>query len=216
MMPVPTQFDAAIVVFGMLFSAIALLRIPREDLDRLPLSGLILLLLFYILLGWALGSAQVSISIWFGALIAGFAVAIAPSVQLGRAGLTAFILGGIAAIVMVLNRDPIAQTARLSAVGLGLMGLWFWAVGGARYRMERMGFRRSMLWWTLILTAWEGLWIGWLVHTFVVPQMGTWLTQLGADLKNGQTICLPIEMPGSGEFSDRCELESHRDKLQSA
>ena len=176
---VPTQLDAAIAVVGILFSTIAVLRIPRQDLDRLPLSGLLLLLLFYTVVGWVLAVAKVSGVIWLSVLAAGLMSAIVSSLYLGQAGLVALILAGIGAIAMFFAPNPTAQTARLSAIGLGLTGIWLWAVGGARYRMERTGFRRSAMQWMLILAEWEGLWIGWSIDTFIAPQMGDWLLQLG-------------------------------------
>ena len=175
MVQVPTQLDVTIAVLGGLFTGIAAFRIPRQDLDRVPLSGLSLLLMVYVLAGWGLAVARVEIEVWIGAAIAALLVGTWSSIQLGRSGLIAFGLAGVSAIAMVLRQN--ADLARWSAIVFALVGIWLWAVGGAKYRMERAGFQRSALWWIVAIVGWEGLWIGWLISTFLAPQVGTWLTQ---------------------------------------
>ncbi|MBW4523850.1 MAG: hypothetical protein KME18_01455 [Phormidium tanganyikae FI6-MK23] len=177
MVQVPTQMDVTIAVLGGLFTGIVAFRIPRQDLDRVPLSGLTLLILVYGLAGWGLAIARVPIGAWIGAAVAAMLVGFGSSIQLGRSGLVAFGFAGVSAIAWVLRQN--VELARWSAIGFGLAGLWLWAVGGARYRMERAGFRRSPVQWSFAIVGWEGLWMGWLISTFVAPQVGTWLMQLG-------------------------------------
>lgn len=176
MVQIPTQVDVTIAVVGGLLTGIAAIRIPRQDLDRVPLSGVTLLVIVYVLAGWGLAIARVSIGAWIGAGVAATLVGFASSIQLGRSGLVAFGLAGVSAIALVLRQN--ADLARLSAIGFALAGIWLWAVGGARYRLERAGFRRSSVQWSCAIVGWEGLWIGWLISTFVAPQVGMWLVHL--------------------------------------
>ncbi|MER3435721.1 MAG: hypothetical protein C4288_20620 [Leptolyngbya sp. ERB_1_1] len=178
MVQVPTQFDVTIAVLGGLLTGIAVIRIPRADLDRVPLSGLTLLLIVYVLAGWGLAISQVAIEVWIGAAAAALLVTFGSSIQLGRSGLVAFGLAGVNAIALFFMRNQNANWSVITprfALGFALTGIWLWAVGGARYRVERAGFRRSSLRWTLAIVGWEGLWIGWLINTFVALQVGTWL-----------------------------------------
>jgi len=178
MVQVPTQLDVTIAVLGGLLTGIAVLRIPRSDLDRVPLSGLTLLLIVYVLAGWGLAISQVAIGVWICAAVAALLVTFGSSIQLGRSGLVAFGLAGMSTIALLVMRHQNSDWSRIVprfALGFALMGIWLWAVGGARYRMERAGFRRSSLRWTFAIVGWEGLWIGWLLNTFVAPQVGTWL-----------------------------------------
>lgn len=168
---VPTQIDATIAVLGGLLTAILVVRVPRQELDRVPLSGLALLFVVYGLMGWGLAIARAPIGFWIGAAAIAMLVTFGASIQLGRGGLIAFGLAGMSAIAMLLGWE----WGRLSAAALGLIGIWLWASGGARYRMERAGFRRSNVRWVLAIVGWEGLWVGWLIHTFVAPQLGTWM-----------------------------------------
>ncbi|MEP0916812.1 hypothetical protein NC981_08265 [Leptolyngbya sp. DQ-M1] len=176
MLQVPTQIDVLITVLGGVLSAIAAFRVPRRELDRVPLSGLTLLWIVYVLAGWGLAASRVAFGIWVCAALAALAVAVGSSLQLGRSGLVVLSLAGVSAIAGVLLRDQNAELARWSAAGLVATGIWLWAVGGAKYRMERAGFRRSSVMRTLTIIGWEGLWVGWLVNKFIVPQVGTWLT----------------------------------------
>lgn len=167
---VPTQIDATIAILGGVLTAALALRVPRQDLDRVPLSGLVLLFIVYGLIGWGLAIAQVAIGVWMGAVAIALLVTFGSSIQLGRVGLIAFGLAVMSAIAMILGWN----WGRLSASALALIGIWLWALGGARYRMERAGFRRSSVQWVLAIVGWEGLWVGWLIHTFIAPQVGAW------------------------------------------
>lgn len=175
-MPVPTQIDSAIAILGAVLSAIAVFRIPKDALDRLPLSGLILLLLFYVLVGWGAAIAKFPSPVWIAIGIALVLQKVLASIQLGRFGLIAFVLAAGSAIGFALRQE---STLRLIAIGFALFGIWAWTVGGARYRLERSGFRRLSVFWILAIVLAEGLWIGWLIDTFVAPQVGTWLMQSG-------------------------------------
>lgn len=169
-----TELDATIAVVGGLLTAIAALRVPRRELDRVPMSGLLLLLIVNTLAGWGLAIAKPAIEFWIAGAVAAFAVGRVRSIHLGRGGAIAFGLAGISAIVWGVMSNQVAQKMTIVLV---LLGIWLWAVGGARYRMERAGFGRTVH-WTLALVGWEGLWIGWLIDTFVAPQVGVWLTRM--------------------------------------
>lgn len=182
---VPTQIDATIAILGGVTTGFLAFRVPRQELDRVPLSGLVLLFLVYVLVGWGMAISQLAIGFWIGAAAIAMLVTFGSSVLLGRAGLIAFVLAGVGAIALGFVRGQNADSVRWSAVllarfafALGLVGVWLWATGGARHRMERAGFRRSNVQWVLAIVGWEGLWVGWLINTFLVPQMGTWLTQI--------------------------------------
>ncbi|MGG6263650.1 hypothetical protein ACQ4M3_15925 [Leptolyngbya sp. AN03gr2] len=172
---VPTQIDATIAILGGVITGILAFRVPRQELDRVPLSGLVLLWIVYVLIGLGLSIARLSIGFWIGAAAIAMLVTFGSSVLLGRAGLIAFVLAGIGAVALGFVRGQTADSLRLSAIALTLTGIWLWATGGARYRMERAGFRRSTVQWVLAIVGWEGLWVGWLINTFLAPQMGTWL-----------------------------------------
>lgn len=175
MVQVPTQMDVVITVLGGVLSAIALVRVPRQELERAPLTGLALLLIVYVLAGLGLAASRVAFGIWVCVALAALAVVFGASMQLGRMGLLAFGLAGVSTIAGVLLQDQNAEVARWSAAGLVATGIWLWAVGGAKYRMERAGFRRSSITRALSIMGWEGLWAGWLIYKFVVPQVGSWL-----------------------------------------
>ncbi|BAU12097.1 hypothetical protein LEP3755_26260 [Leptolyngbya sp. NIES-3755] len=175
---VPTQIDATIAILGGVITAILAFRVPRQELDRVPLSGLVLLFMVYMLVGWALAIGQLTIGFWLGAAAIALVVTFGSSVLLGRAGLIAFVLAGIGAIALGFVRGQNADSIRWSAIVLGFVGIWLWATGGARYRMERAGFRRSTVQWVLAIVGWEGLWVGWVINTFLAPQVGTWLMQM--------------------------------------
>ncbi|MBE9013970.1 hypothetical protein IQ250_27650, partial [Pseudanabaenaceae cyanobacterium LEGE 13415] len=136
---VPTQSDAAIAILGGVITAILAFRVPRQELDRVPLSGLALLFIVYLLIGWGLAITGVPIGFWMGAAAIAMLVTFGSSIVLGRGGLIAFAMAGMSVIAMVLGQP----WGRLSAITLALVGIWLWASGGARYRMERAGFRRS-------------------------------------------------------------------------
>lgn len=172
---VPTQVDAAIAIFGGVMTAILALRIPRQELDRVPLSGLSLLFVVYVLIGLGLVIAQLSIGFWIGAAAIAMLVTFGSSILLGRCGLIAFVLAGLGAVALGFVRGQNADLVRWSAIVLALTGIWLWASGGARYRMERAGFRRASVQWVLAIVGWEGLWVGWLINTFIAPRIGTWL-----------------------------------------
>jgi hypothetical protein len=166
----PTELEATIAVVGGVLTGIAAFRVPRRDLDRIPLTGLGLVAAVNAIVGWAFAIAQAPITYWLSAAVAVVAVGMVRSIQLGRGGVIAFGLAGISAIVWGVANDQVAQIA---SIALLLLGVWLWAFGGARYRMERAGFDKSIR-WTLAIVGWEGLWLGWLIHTFVAPQVGVW------------------------------------------
>lgn len=173
----PVQLDIAIAVAGVLILTIVILRAPKEDLDRVPASGLFLVFFLYAFLGWGLAIENLAVSIWIAVFGAVAVIATLRSHQLGDWGAKAIALAGIAAIVAAVTRAPTAQTARSVSITLVLTMLWMWAIGGARYRLEVAGLRRSFILWTLILTSWAGLWLGWIADTFVVPHVGKWVIQ---------------------------------------
>lgn len=88
-------------------------------------------------------------------------------------------LVGFLALVEALGRDLVlaGTLARVLALGLAYSGVWLWAVGGARFRMETLGFDQVQIFWTLLLLSWTGLWLGWVVDTFLIPSFGVWLIQ---------------------------------------
>lgn len=172
---VPTQIDAAIAIVGGVVTAILAFRVPRQELDRVPLSGLTLLFVAYVLIGLGLGISGAAIGFWLGAGAIAMLVTFASSILLGRGGLIAFVLAGMGAIALGFVRGQNADVLRSGAIVLALIGIWLWASGGARYRMERAGFRRSSVQWVLAIVGWEGLWVGWLINTFIAPQIGTWM-----------------------------------------
>ncbi|MCU0550683.1 MAG: hypothetical protein MUC48_15150 [Leptolyngbya sp. Prado105] len=168
---IPTELDAAIAVIGGVLSAIAVFCIPRQNLDRVPISGLLLLAIVHAMAGWGLAVSQLRVEAWFAAAIAILIVATMRSLQLGRAGAISLGVAVVSAIVWGIRRD---QNAQISAISCLWIGVWLWAMGGARYRMEGAGFGKSIR-WVLAIVGWEGLWIGWLIDTFVAPQVGVWL-----------------------------------------
>lgn len=170
-MSVPTELDAAIAVVGGILTAIAIFCIPRQNLDRVPMSGLLLLLIIHAIAGWALAVSTVQIGLWLAAAGAALVVAMIRSLQLGQAGVISFGGAAISGIVWAVRQDPNVQ---MSAISFLFLGIWLWAVGGARYRMEGAGFGKSIR-WVLAIVGWEGLWLGWLIDTFVAPQVGIWL-----------------------------------------
>lgn len=168
---VPTELEAAIAVIGGILTAIAVICIPRQNLDRIPMSGLFLLLLIHVMAGWALAISRVRIEFWVVAAIAVLIVAMIRSLQLGRAGVISFGVAAISAIVWGVQQD---RNAQLSMFVFLFIGIWLWAFGGVRYLMEGAGFGKSIRWVSAIV-GWEGLWIGWLIDTFIAPQVGMWL-----------------------------------------
>jgi hypothetical protein len=173
---VPTQLDLAIVVMGSFLTVITIGRIARTNLDRLPLSALVLLFLFYSALGWFLAIYNVPWWVWLGGFVASVAIANVPSIDLGRTGLAAFGFAVIAAIVAIFTKAN-AGIARAVALVLALVGAWLWTVGGTRYRMEKVRMPRSTIRWTIILISWEGIWVGWVIDTFLTARFGQWLSQ---------------------------------------
>lgn len=174
---VPTQFDLAIVVMGSFLTVITIGRIARTNLDRLPISALVLLFVLYGLFGWVLAIYNVPGWAWFGGWVASTAIANVPSINLGRTGLVAFGFAGVAAIVAIFSSTN-AGIARAVALGLALVGIWVWTVGGTRYRMEKGRVPRSTLLWVMILISWEGIWVGWVIDTFLTARFGQWLSQM--------------------------------------
>lgn len=174
---VPTQIDAAIAIVGGVLTAILAFRIPRRELDRVPLSGLVLLFIVYVLIGLGLGIAGAAIGFWIGAGAIAMLVTFGSSLLLGRGGLIAFVLAGLGAVALGFVRGQNADLLRSSAIVFAGIGIWLWASGGARYRLYRAGFRRSSVQWVLAIVGWEGLWVGWLINTFIAPQVGTWFVR---------------------------------------
>jgi hypothetical protein len=172
-----TQLDVAIAVLGLIFSGIVLVRAPKQHLKRVPLSGLLILGVFYALAGWMCAVYDSFWWVWFAAFVGSVASAIVPASDLGVIGLRSVVLAGIGGIVAVFTRNLAFEIARTLAIGLGILAAWSWAVGGARYRMEHSSLPRSFILWTLILVGWQGLWMGWLIDTFALPGVGAWLRQ---------------------------------------
>lgn len=172
-----TQLDLAIAVFGVIFTIVAWIRVPKSELKYFPFSGLVVLGLLYALVGWAIAIYSGAWWIWVGVFVASVAIALAPSSDLGMTGVRAIGLSGVAAVTAFFTRDQVSQVARWLAIGLAILTAWTWAVGGARQRMENIGLARSLTLWTLITVSWEGLWIGWLVDTFVASRFGAFVVQ---------------------------------------
>lgn len=143
---------------------------------RLPASALVLLLLLYAIFGWFLAIYDVAWWVWLAGLVASVAIARVPSIYLGRTGVATFGLAMVCAIAAFFVKD-MAQTARTTAVGLAFAGAWVWAVGGTRYRMEKIRLPRSITFWTIILISWEGFWVGWMMDTFLTARFGQALSQ---------------------------------------
>jgi len=81
------------------------------------------------------------------------------------------------AVVGAIVGASVGRVAAALALALASSVAWFWAVGGARFRMEALGFDEYQTFWTLVIFSWEGLWLGWLIDTFLLPNFGIWLIQ---------------------------------------
>ncbi len=117
---------------------------------------------------------------WYIWLLVGLATAGVSAVisyELGVIGLRALAVGGIVAIVGAIVGASVGRVAAALALALASSVAWFWAVGGARFRMEALGFDEYQTFWTLVIFSWEGLWLGWVIDTFLLPNFGIWLIQ---------------------------------------
>ncbi len=170
------DFGVLIVLFLMNLAVLG--NISRQLLYRLPRSALIILLLLYALFGWLMGVYNLAWFFWLLTAIGTMGVSAVLSFELGVIGSRALVLAGVIALVGIFLEATLGRLATALALALALAGAWFWAVGGARYRMEGLGFDRIQTFWSLTLVSWEGLYFGWIVDTFLIPSWGDWVIKL--------------------------------------
>lgn len=173
----PMVADFVIAAIAFLATAVLIGLVPRSIFKRLPWSALLVLMLPHGLFGWLLGVYNLPWFGWLFAILGTLMVAAVMSYELGVVGvrllITALIAGGIALAV----GSTVGRVAEALALALALAVAWFWAVGGARFRLEAKGFDPVQSLWILAIASWEGLWLGWMVDTFLLPKFGPWLIQ---------------------------------------
>ncbi|MGA7936512.1 MAG: hypothetical protein WCA35_23360 [Kovacikia sp.] len=174
----PTPSDMVVATITFVLTLVLLRSLSKGFLKRLPWSSLIVLMLPHGLFGWLLGVYNMPWYIWLLVGIATAGVAILISYELGVIGIRALAMGGIVAVVGGIVGATIGRIATALALGLVSTVAWFWAVGGTRFRMEALEFDEIQTFWTLVIVSWEGLWLGWMVDTFLLPSFGVWLIQL--------------------------------------
>lgn len=173
----PTVADFVIAAIAFLATAVLIGLVPRTIFKRLPWSALLVLMLPHGLFGWLLGVYNLP---WFGWLFAIFGtlmVAAVMSYELGVVGVRLLITALIAGAIALAVGSTVGRVAEALALALALAVAWFWAVGGARFRLEAQGFDPVQSLWILAIVSWEGLWLGWMVDTFLLPKFGPWLIQ---------------------------------------
>ncbi|WP_162422229.1 hypothetical protein [Myxacorys almedinensis] len=190
----PTELNFAIALLGIMVTAMVAIQYPKERIGQLPGSALLVLLSIHIFFGWLLGVYNAVWWVWVGVISGCGAIAKVRSVELGMMGLRSFILAGVVAIAMLVaslgffaNMPLFQPLVRSLALGLAIAAAWFWAVGGARFRMESMGVepwgqsatpKEMQIVRTIVGVSWEGLWLGWLLDTFFIPQWGELINQM--------------------------------------
>lgn len=177
MPPAPPQSDWAIAIVGFILTAIALFCVPRYQIKRLPFSALIVLLLAHMLVGWSLKMYNNVASYWLIGFAIPLGLAVLPSRWVGMIGLSAFVTTGIAGAVVLSGRSYVQQARDITLVAASIAA-WCWAIGGARHRMELVALPRSFILWALLLISWNGIWLGWLIATFITPYFGDWMIRL--------------------------------------
>lgn len=173
-----TPIDMTIAVIGLVINVALATQLGKTHRHRLPWSALIVLLAPHALFGWLLGIYNLP---WFIWVLAGSGVAIVAvvlSYELGVAGTRALLVALLVAGVGTIVGATLSRIAEALALALALAVAWFWAVGGARFRLEAEGFDPYQTFWILTIVSWEGLWFGWLADTFLIPSFGNWLVNV--------------------------------------
>ncbi|UBF24876.1 hypothetical protein K9N68_24950 [Kovacikia minuta CCNUW1] len=174
--PTPSDFVIAAIACG---ATLILFRsLPKGLLKRLPWSSLVVLILPYGLFGWLMGVYNLHWYVWLLVGLATIGISVVVSYELGVVGIRALIGGGIVALVGGMVGATVGRVAEAIALALASSVAWFWAVAGARFRLEALGFDPIQTFWVLVIVSWEGLWLGWGVDTFLLPHLGVWLVQL--------------------------------------
>jgi uncharacterized membrane protein YfcA len=61
------------------------------------------------------------------------------------------------------------------AIALLLAIAWFGSISQTELHLKRQGLGESQILWILVIASWEGIALGWLVDTFLIPRFGHWL-----------------------------------------
>jgi hypothetical protein len=174
----PTPLDFVVAALAFLATAVLLGTLRRDVLKQLPWSALIVLMLPHSLFGWLLGVYNLPWFVWLLTLIGTLLVSAVMSYELGLVGLRILVLAIATSAIALVAGSAIGRVAQALALALALAAVWFWAVGGARFRLEATGFNQIQALWALAIASWEGLWLGWMVDTFLLPKFGPWLIQI--------------------------------------
>jgi hypothetical protein len=173
--------DAAIATIFFLATLFLISQIRRDILKKLPWSSLMVLMLPHGFFGWLLGVYNMPWFVWLLAGMGAGLVAAVMSYELGVIGARALVLagviagiGGVAGIAIGVTVEKVAEAL---ALALMLAVAWFWSVAGTRFRLERLGFDTIQIFWMITLTSWEGIWLGWVLDTFILPSFGIWLIE---------------------------------------
>jgi hypothetical protein len=174
----PTASDIVVAAIAFVLTGFLLKSLKKGFLKRLPWSSLVVLMLPHGLFGWLLGVYNMPWYIWLLVGVATTGVSAVVSYELGVVGVRALTVGGIVAVVGGVVGATIGRVATALALALASAVAWFWSVGGARFRMQALGFDEVQTLWTVVIVSWEGLWLGWMVDTFLLPHFGVWLIQV--------------------------------------
>lgn len=167
-----------VAAIAFVLTGFLLKSLKKGFLKRLPWSSLVVLMLPHGLFGWLLGVYNMPWYIWLLVGVATTGVSAVVSYELGVVGVRALTVGGIVAVVGGVVGATIGRVATALALALASAVAWFWSVGGARFRMQALGFDEVQTLWTVVIVSWEGLWLGWMVDTFLLPHFGVWLIQV--------------------------------------
>jgi hypothetical protein len=170
----PTPLDEGIAVIVILVTILVLVKRGGEikRLPRLVLAGFILP---HCLLGWLLGIYNMP---WFVWMLAGMGTVVVTAMmtyELGVVGARVLVLAIATTAVALAAGTTVGRVIGAMAIALLLAIAWFGSISQAELHLKRQGFSENQILWILAIAGWEGIALGWMVDTFLIPRFGPWL-----------------------------------------
>jgi hypothetical protein len=147
-----------------------------DVIKKLPWLTSIAVLLWYTLYGWGLSAVSSPLMSWgIASAIAAFlaaAINIAWLLAVPATLAITWLVGLPLALntAVVKGNEQVENIANVLGSGIGFLGstfllaaFWFSPLFWAKWEMTKRGFRRNHIFWTITISSWLGLGLGWII-----------------------------------------------------
>ncbi len=148
-----------------------------DAIKKLPWLTSIAVLLWYTLYGWELSAVTSPLLSWGIAIAIAAFLAAAVNIALLLAVPATLVITWLVGLPLALDtalvkgNEQVETFARtLGSNGLAFAALtfilaafWFSPLFWAKWQMTKNGFRRNQIFWTIALSSWLGLGLGWII-----------------------------------------------------